>query len=132
MSSAAMNDVRIRAYKTEDRPGLLDLVRELQATQLAHYDRMKSPTNSGRPRPLSSPRSLGSVEVLSQAETFGLRTPEVKPDDDSFVSEELKKLRLNPALLSNRLLNVKPVELPESQAGPNEEPLQVQIDMFDE
>ena len=47
MSSAAMDDVRIRAFETEDRPALLGLVRELQATQLAHYDRMKPPNAIG-------------------------------------------------------------------------------------
>ena len=42
-----MNDVKIRPFKAEDRPALLGLVRELQETQLAHYDRMKPPSAIG-------------------------------------------------------------------------------------
>ena len=42
-----MDSIRIREFEEADRPALLALVRDLQATQLALYDRMKPPGDIG-------------------------------------------------------------------------------------
>ena len=42
-----MDSIRIREFEEADRPALLGLVRELQATQHALYDRMKPPDELG-------------------------------------------------------------------------------------
>jgi len=42
-----MDSISIRPFEPEDRPGLIELARELQAAEASFYDRMKAPEEIG-------------------------------------------------------------------------------------